>query len=106
MFFITLFFGGAKMYYYEVAVVGAGQASLAMGYYLKQASISYILLEANLRIGDSWRNRYESLVLFTPRCYSFLPGLKMNGFLQKMKWLIIWNHTKRHLICQLNLIHL
>lgn len=67
------------MNHHEVVIIGAGQAGLVMGYYLKQAGISCILLESNLRIGDSWRNRYESLVLFTPRCYSSLPGLKMNG---------------------------
>lgn len=64
---------------YEVVVVGAGQAGIAMGYYLKQAGISFVILDGKERIGDSWRNRYESLVLFTPRGYSSLPGLEMNG---------------------------
>lgn len=64
---------------YDVVVVGAGQAGLAMGYYLKQTGLSFILVDGNERVGDSWRNRYESLVLFTPRSYSSLPGLKMKG---------------------------
>jgi putative flavoprotein involved in K+ transport len=31
------------------------------------------------RVGDSWRKRYDSLVLFTPRAYSALPGLSVPG---------------------------
>ncbi|MGG3573991.1 NAD(P)/FAD-dependent oxidoreductase [Bacillus gobiensis] len=64
---------------FDVVVVGAGQAGLAMGYYLKQKNLSFVLLDANNKIGDSWRKRYESLVLFTNRNYSSLPGLKMSG---------------------------
>src|SRR5699024_10559621 len=64
---------------YDLVIIGAGQAGLAMGYHLKKAGISFLLLDANKRIGDSWRNRYASLVMFTPRCYSSLPGLEMNG---------------------------
>ncbi|WP_243355233.1 flavin-containing monooxygenase [Bacillus litorisediminis] len=64
---------------FDVVVVGAGQAGIAMGYYLKEAGLSFLLLDANSQIGDSWRQRYESLVLFTPRAYSSLPGLPMRG---------------------------
>ncbi|KMY55570.1 oxidoreductase [Bacillus sp. FJAT-27231] len=64
---------------YDVIVVGAGQAGLAMGYYLKQAGLSFLLVDSHQRIGDSWRKRYNSLVLFTPRKYSSLPGLLMSG---------------------------
>ncbi len=62
----------------DVLVIGAGQAGLAMGYYLKQQALSFALLDASDRIGNSWRNRYDSLVLFTPRNYS-LPGMPMPG---------------------------
>ncbi|KEQ25998.1 flavin-containing monooxygenase [Paenibacillus tyrfis] len=62
----------------DVLVIGAGQAGLAMGYYLKQQAVSFTLLDASDRIGNSWRNRYDSLVLFTPRKYS-LPGMPMPG---------------------------
>lgn len=64
---------------YDVVVVGAGQAGIAMGYYLKKEGLSYILLDSNIRVGDSWRQRYDSLVLFTPRRYSSLPELQMSG---------------------------
>jgi putative flavoprotein involved in K+ transport len=63
----------------DVLVIGAGQAGLAMGYYLEQAGHRFQIVERNPRLGDSWRNRYDSLVLFTPRAYSALPGLPLQG---------------------------
>ncbi|WP_088101975.1 flavin-containing monooxygenase [Halalkalibacter urbisdiaboli] len=67
------------MEYYDAVIIGAGQAGIAMGYYLKKEGISFIVCDENERIGDSWRKRYDSLVLFTPRRYSCLPELRMNG---------------------------
>lgn len=64
---------------YDVIVVGAGQAGLAIGYYLSQSSLSFLILDKNERVGDSWRQRYDSLELFTPRHYCSLRGLEMNG---------------------------
>lgn len=63
----------------DVLVIGAGQAGLAMGYYLEKEQLSYAIVDAGERIGDTWRNRYESLVLFTPRGYSSLPGMEFPG---------------------------
>jgi putative flavoprotein involved in K+ transport len=63
----------------DVLVIGGGQAGLAMGYHLKQAGHRFRILERHPRVGDSWRNRYDSLVLFTPRAYSALPGLPVPG---------------------------
>ncbi|TFB13300.1 oxidoreductase [Filobacillus milosensis] len=64
---------------YHTIVIGAGQAGLVMGYYLKQLNQSFIILDKNKEIGEVWKNRYDSLVLFTPRLYSSLPGLKLKG---------------------------
>lgn len=64
---------------YDVIVIGAGQAGLSMGYYLKQTNLSFIILDKAKEIGEVWKNRYDSLTLFTPRSYSSLPGLKMEG---------------------------
>src|SRR5690625_4199714 len=65
---------------YEVIIIGAGQAGIAMSYQLKQNGIkNHLMIDAQNRIGDSWRFRYKSLVLFTPKSYSALPGLKMKG---------------------------
>ncbi len=55
-------------------MIGAGQAGLALGYYLQQQKKNFLLLDASPRVGDSWRNRYDSLRLFTPAPYCNLPG--------------------------------
>lgn len=64
---------------HDVLVIGAGQAGLSMGYYLNKSSLSFLILDKNERIGEVWRNRYDSLVLFTPRSYSSLHGLPLDG---------------------------
>lgn len=64
---------------YDVIVIGGGQAGLAAGYFLKKTKRNFIILDEQGRTGDSWRNRYDSLTLFTPRSYSSLPGLEMKG---------------------------
>jgi putative flavoprotein involved in K+ transport len=48
-------------------VIGAGQAGLAIGYFLKQQGRGFVILEAADSIGPAWRERWESLTLFTPR---------------------------------------
>lgn len=63
----------------DVIIIGAGQAGLSMGYFLKQQDISFMLLDKGKRVGDSWRKRYNSLVLFTPKSYSVLPGMAFEG---------------------------
>jgi putative flavoprotein involved in K+ transport len=63
----------------DVLVIGGGQAGLAMGSRLKETPLSFRIVERHPRVGDSWRNRYASLVLFTPRAYSALPGLAVPG---------------------------
>jgi len=60
----------------QTVVVGGGQAGLAVGYHLKQRGIPFVILDANPRIGDAWRNRWDSLRLFTPARYDSLPGLR------------------------------
>lgn len=63
----------------DVIVIGGGQAGLAAGYYLRQVGLSFHIVEAHDRLGDSWRRRYDSLTLFTSRQYSELPGLRVQG---------------------------
>ncbi|WP_144513302.1 NAD(P)/FAD-dependent oxidoreductase [Bacillus sp. FJAT-22090] len=64
---------------YHTIVIGAGQAGLAMGYYLKESNKNFIMLDRCNKTGDVWRNRYDSLTLFTSRMYSSLPGLQLEG---------------------------
>jgi putative flavoprotein involved in K+ transport len=63
----------------EVAVIGGGQAGLAMGYFLKGQGRRFSILERAGEIAPAWRERWESLTLFTPRRYSALPGLPFPG---------------------------
>jgi putative flavoprotein involved in K+ transport len=63
----------------DVLVVGAGQAGLALGFHLRKTPFRFQIVDRNMRIGDSWRKRFDSLVLFTPRAYSALPGLAVPG---------------------------
>lgn len=64
---------------YDTIVIGAGQAGLAVGYYLKQNSQNFVLLDKADEVGACWKKRYDSLVLFTPRMYNALPGLDFEG---------------------------
>jgi putative flavoprotein involved in K+ transport len=64
---------------YDVAVVGAGQAGLAIGHALAEHEKRFVILEAADSVGAVWRNRWDSLVLFTPRRYDALPGLAFPG---------------------------
>jgi putative flavoprotein involved in K+ transport len=63
----------------KTMVIGGGQAGLAVGYYLAKRSLSFEILDANPSIGDAWRNRWDSLRLFSPARYSGLPGLAFPG---------------------------
>ena len=60
----------------DVLVIGAGQAGLAVGWHLREQGItSFLLLDAGPEIGHVWRNRWDSLRLFTPAEYDALPGM-------------------------------
>jgi putative flavoprotein involved in K+ transport len=63
----------------EVAVVGGGQAGLAMGHDLRQQGRRFVILERGDSIAPAWRERWDSLTLFTPRSYSALPGVPFPG---------------------------
>ena len=58
-------------------IIGGGQAGLAMGYYLREAGEQFVILDAERRIGDVWRHRWDSLKLFSFPKYSSLPGWPM-----------------------------
>lgn len=63
----------------EVAVIGAGQTGLAIGRFLAQQGRRFVILERAGDIAPAWRERWDSLTLFTPRRYSGLPGLPFPG---------------------------
>lgn len=60
-------------------VIGGSQAGLAVGYYLKQRGLPFVILDENDRVGAAWRKRWDSLRLFTPGRYNGLPGMPFPG---------------------------
>ena len=65
--------------HFEVAVIGGGQTGLAIGSLLKRRGRRFVILERAAEVAPAWRERWESLTLFTPRRYSALPGLPFPG---------------------------
>lgn len=60
----------------DVLVVGAGQAGLGVAYWLTRQPGLRVLVVERASVGQSWNDRWDSLVLFTPRRFSGLPGLR------------------------------
>lgn len=63
----------------EVLVIGGGQAGLAASWHLNRAGTRHLVVDSSDAIGDSWRRRYDTLTLFTPRSLSALTGLELAG---------------------------
>jgi putative flavoprotein involved in K+ transport len=57
-------------------VIGGGQGGIMLGARLRQLGVPTIIAEKNARPGDSWRNRYRSLVLHDPVWYDHLPYMR------------------------------
>src|ERR1700720_3560631 len=63
----------------NVVIVGAGQAGLATSWFLTQANVDHVVLEAG-RVGETWRSRrWDSFCLVTPNWTVQLPGGKYSG---------------------------
>ena len=56
-------------------VIGGGQTGLSVGYHLAQRGVDFVVLDASQRVGDVWRQRWDSLRLFTPARFAGLDGL-------------------------------
>ncbi|GKT67113.1 flavin-binding monooxygenase [Colletotrichum tofieldiae] len=50
----------------QVLIVGAAQSGLMLGARLQHMGIKTRLVERSARLGDSWRERYQSVTLHTP----------------------------------------
>jgi putative flavoprotein involved in K+ transport len=59
----------------ETVIIGGGQAGLSVGHHLARRGRPFLILDANRRVGDAWRNRWDSLRLFTPARYNALEGM-------------------------------
>ena len=60
---------------FDVIVIGAGQAGLSVGYHLARQGLRFLVLDDHARIGDVWRERWDSLRLFTPARFDGLDGM-------------------------------
>lgn len=60
---------------FDTVVVGGGQSGLSAGYHLARRGLNFVILEQSARVGDVWRNRWDSLRLFTPARYDGLAGM-------------------------------
>jgi putative flavoprotein involved in K+ transport len=61
---------------FETVIIGGGQAGLSAGYHLTKRGRPCVILDANERLGDSWRKRWPSLRLYSPARYDALPGMR------------------------------
>lgn len=63
----------------DVAVIGAGQAGLAMSWLLTDRAVEHVVLERR-RVAERWRSeRWDSLRLLTPNWFARLPGWSYTG---------------------------
>ncbi len=60
----------------DVLVVGAGHGGLGVAARLKARGREPLIVDTNARVCDSWRERWASLRLFTPRFVNGLPGMR------------------------------
>jgi putative flavoprotein involved in K+ transport len=65
---------------FDTVVIGGGQAGLSAGYHLKKQDIPFVILDADERIGDHWRERWDSLRLYSPARWDSLPGFRFPAF--------------------------
>ena len=66
------------MEHVPVAIVGAGQAGLATSCVLTKAGVEHVVLDRG-RIGQSWRDRWDSFCLVTPNWAIELPDGAYDG---------------------------
>jgi len=63
------------MEHIETVVIGAGQAGLSTAYHLRRRGRSCVVLDRNHRIGDGWRQQWDTLRLYSPARFDGLPGM-------------------------------
>src|SRR5215467_3666774 len=68
-----LVLGGAR-----VAVIGAGQAGLAVSHELAALGVEHVVFE-RARVGQAWRDRWDSFCLVAPNWTMSLPDLAYAG---------------------------
>jgi putative flavoprotein involved in K+ transport len=67
--------GGETTEHFETLIIGAGQSGLSVGYHLARLGRPFVIVDARDRIGAVWRERWDSLRLFTPARFDGLDGM-------------------------------
>lgn len=67
------------MEHVETVIIGAGQAGLATAYHLRRRGRDCLVLDRNRRVGDNWRQQWDSLRLYSPAKFDGLPGMPFPG---------------------------
>ena len=62
----------------DTIVIGGGQAGLSVSWHLKQAGREHLVLDRG-KVGDTWRQRWDSFCLVTPNWCCELPGFPYDG---------------------------
>lgn len=63
----------------ETLIIGAGQAGLSTGYHLQRRGRPFLIVDGSDRIGDNWRQQWDSLRLYSSARHDGLPGLPFPG---------------------------
>ncbi|MDE8667631.1 NAD(P)/FAD-dependent oxidoreductase [Pseudarthrobacter sp. H3Y2-7] len=63
----------------DTLVIGAGQAGLALSYWLTHHGVEHVLLERRGTLGGAWLDRWDSFYLNTPNFGLSLPGMPYEG---------------------------
>lgn len=75
--------GSADVARFEVVILGAGQAGLAVAYFLKRAGLEpgrdFLVVDAGPRTGGAWQHRWDSLRLGDAHKVHDLPGMSEMG---------------------------
>jgi putative flavoprotein involved in K+ transport len=85
----------------SVAVIGGGQAGLSVSWYLGQAGVDHVVLEAHTPVHAWADTRWDNFTLVTPNWHCKLPGYSYdgddpNGFMTRdevVQWLAGWLDT-------------
>ena len=84
-----------------VAVIGGGQAGLSVSWYLGQAGVDHVVLEAQTPVHAWADTRWDNFTLVTPNWHCALPGYRYegddpDGFMTRdevVQWLAGWLDT-------------
>lgn len=63
----------------DTIVIGGGQTGLVAGRLLQKQGADFLILDSSNRVGDAWRNRWDSLSLFTQAWMNGLPDMEFPG---------------------------